>query len=263
MVRDTATDSAQAAAGWILLAILAHLSLLFLVPSVPEQRVTAQELAELSINIIEDVIAEPIEESEEITEEVTEVAPPPEDKTPKPPPEPVEPKEEPPAAADETPLAFDNVTLTNKGSGSDWAIMDSSGIERDGPMGRPDAVVTGGSRLGKAGGVIGGSGKGVVMDMGDLSRQPRPPNLKHKLKRNYPKPAKAGSLEGEANIRLQINRDGSTSGYRTISEDPKGYGFSQACIKTLRGERWEAPVDDSGNRVATRVNYTCRFTFRK
>ena len=262
MQLDTVRASASTL-GWLTLAVLAHGVSLLMVPSVPEQRARAQALEEVSFEILQEVQAPPVEETSEVAQDTETIAPPPEAKTPKPPPEPVETTPKPPAAADETPIEFDNVTLTNKAGGGEWAITDSSGIDREGPIGRPDAVVSGQSRLGQAGGVVGGTGSGVIMDVGDLSRAPRPPDLKRKLERNYPKRAKADGVEGESKVRLQINPDGSSSGFRSLAEKPSGYEFSDACIRTLHGERWAAPVDKSGNRVATRVSYTCRFTIRR
>jgi TonB family protein len=191
------------------------------------------------------------------------VKPPPKPKTFKAPEEPPKAPEEPPAAAPETPVAFDNIVLTNEGDEpSSWAVDPGSGESREGPIGRPDAVVTGRSRDGIVGGIVGGTGIGVVVDVGDLSRQPIPPSLKRKLEKLYPKKAHQEGIEGEAVLRLQIAPDGFPAKIRIISEDPTGYELGRACMKTLQGEQWKPPLDQDGKPVTTRITYRCGFEIR-
>ena len=196
-------------------------------------------------------------------EEPEPVKPPPKPKTFKAPKEPPTAPEEPPAAAPETPVTFDNIVLTNEGDEpSSWAMDPGSGESRDGPIGKPDAVVTGRSREGVLGGIIGGTGIGVVVDVGDLSKRPIPPSLKQKLERLYPKKAKQEGVEGQAVVRLQIGPDGSPSKLRLISEDPVDYKFGQVCKQALQGSTWKPPLDKDGKPVSTRVTFTCGFEIR-
>jgi len=255
--------------GWVVLAIATHALFLGLMPNAPMGSGIEDPLNVVAVAIIDEepLVAEPEPEEEspepEEPAEPEPVKPPPEPKTFKAPKEPPKAPEEPPAAAPETPVAFDNIVLTNEGDEpSSWAMDPGSGESREGPIGRPDAVVTGRSRDGTVGGIIGGTGIGVIVDVGDLSRQPIPPSLKRKLEKLYPKKARQEGIEGEVVIRLQIAPDGLPAKIRLISEDPAGYELGQACIKTLRGEKWQPPIDKAGKAVTSRVTYRCGFEIR-
>ncbi len=255
---------------WVLLATVTHAGLIGAMPAVPmgdgdgnaSDAVLVSIVDEQLVTAPEEEEPEPIEEPEPAPPE--RVKPPPRPKTfkaPKDPPK--ELLEEPPAAAPETPVAFDNIVLTNDGEepGS-WAVDPGSGDSREGPIGRPDAVVSGRSREGVVGGIIGGSGIGVVVDVGDLSSRPIPPSLKAKLEKLYPKKARQEGVEGGANARLYIGPDGLPAKIRILSEDPVGYQFGEACKKALQGEKWKPPIDESGKPVTTRVNFRCGFEIR-
>jgi outer membrane biosynthesis protein TonB len=254
-------------AGWVVLAIATHAGLLGAMPSFPTGDQDLDGLETVAVAIVDEPVPE--KEEPELFEEAEEaepepVKPPPRPKTFKAPKEP--PKElleEPPAAAPETPLAFDNVVLTNEGDEpSSWAVDPGSGESREGPIGRPDAVVTGRSRDGIVGGIIGGTGIGVVVDVGDLSRTPIPPSLKAKLEKLYPKKARQEGVEGSADARLYIGPDGLPAKIRILTEDPIGYEFGKACSKALQGEKWKPPLDKDGKPVTTRVNFRCGFEIR-
>jgi len=253
--------------GWVVLAIATHALFLGLMPSSAMGPGVDDPLDTVAIAIVDEepVAAEPEVPPEEPKEpaEPEPVKPPPKPKTFEAPKQPPKAPEEPPAAAPETPIAFDNIVLTNDGDepGS-WAMDPGSGKSREGPIGRPDAVVTGRSRDGIVGGIVGGTGLGVVIDVGDLSRQPIPPALKQKLEKLYPKKARQEGIEGEAVLRLQIGPDGLPAKIRIISESPAGYELGQACMKTLQGERWKPPINKDGNPVTTRVTYRCGFEIR-
>jgi TonB family protein len=255
---------------WVALAIATHAVLLGVMPRVATGPGLEDSATTVAIAIVEEdpLVPEPEEEVAEpaAPEEPPEpepVKPPPEPKTFKAPEDPPEEPAEPPAAAPETPVAFDNVVLTNDGDEpSSWAIEPGSGKSREGPIGRPDAVVTGRSRDGIVGGIVGGTGLGVVVDVGDLSKQPIPPSLKRKLEKLYPKKARQEGIEGEAVLRLQIAPDGLPFKIRIISEDPTGYDLGQACMKTLQGEPWKPPIDKNGKPVTTRITYRCGFEIR-
>jgi len=250
---------------WVVLAIAMHALFLGVMPSVTRGPGIEYPMDAVAIAIVEDDPVPPVPE-EEIPEpeepaEPEPVKPPPKPKTFKAPPK--APEEEPPAAAPETPVAFDNIVLTNEGDEpSSWAVDPGSGNSSDKPIGRPEAVVTGRSRDGIVGGILGGTGIGVVVDVGDLSRQPIPPALKRKLEKLYPKKARQEGIEGEAVLRLQIAADGLPAKIRIISEDPTGYELGRACMKTLQGEQWKPPLDKNGKPVTTRITYRCGFEIR-
>jgi protein TonB len=255
---------------WVVLAVAAHAALLGSMPPVQMDEGGGDGLETVAVAIVDEPLerAEPIEEEPEVAEPVNDepekVKPPPKPKTfkaPKNPPK--ELLEEPPAAAPETPVAFDNLVLTNDGDEpSDWAVDPGSGESREGPIGRPDAVVTGRSREGVVGGVVGGTGIGVVVDVGDLSRNPIPPTLKAKLEKLYPKKARQEGVEGKADARLYVGPDGLPAKIRILSEDPPGYDFGEACKKALQGEKWKPPIDKDGKPVTTRVTFRCGFEIR-
>lgn len=255
--------------GWVVLAIATHAVFLGVMPKAPIGPGLEGPLDTVAVAIVDEELAaeNPLEDEpsqpEDDAPEPESLTPPPKPKTFKAPKEPAELEDEPPAAAPETPVAFDNIVLTNDGDEpASWAIDPGSGKSSDAPIGRPDAVVSGRSRDGIVGGVIGGTGIGVVVDVGDLSKQPIPPALKTKLEKLYPKKARQEGIEGEAVIRLQVAPDGLPSKIRIISESPEGYELGKACMKTLQGERWQPPIDKSGKPVSTRVTYRCGFEIR-
>ena len=250
--------------GWVVLAIATHAAFLGLMPSLAPPGAAPEPADSVAVAIIEE---EPEPEEPEVKEiepeEPEPVKPPPKPKTFRAPKQPAESPEEPPAAAPETPVAFDNIVLTNEGDEpSSWAMDPGSGESREGPIGRPDSVATGRSRDGVLGGIIGGTGIGVVVDVGDLSKQPIPPSLKRKLEKLYPKKASQEGVEGSVSTRLEIRANGMPANIRVISEDPKGYEFGKACVQALRGEKWEPPIGPDGKPVTTRVTYRCGFEIR-
>ncbi|MGB5193200.1 MAG: hypothetical protein WBN70_09495, partial [Polyangiales bacterium] len=106
---------------WVVLAIVAHAGLIAAMPPIPRGDGGIDESVVVSI-VDENFVTEPDEEEEPEPVEEAElpepepVKPPPRPKTFKAPTDP--PKElleEPPAAAPETPVAFDNIVLTNEG----------------------------------------------------------------------------------------------------------------------------------------------------
>jgi len=258
--------------GWVVLAVTAHLALLSAVQPIPTSDGDGSGFDTVAVAIVDEPLAEPEEPVDEEPELVEKpepvkpepVKPPPKPKTFKAPEQPPEDLlEERPAAAPETPVAFDNLVLTNEGGEpSSWAVDPGSGESREGPIGRPDAVVTGRSREGIVGGIIGGSGIGVVVDVGDLSRRPIPPTLKAKLEKLYPKKARQEGVEGSADARLYIGPDGLPAKVRILAEEPPGYAFGEACKKALQGEKWKPPIDKDGQPVTTRVTFRCGFEIR-
>lgn len=174
-------------------------------------------------------------------------------RTPRPAPPP--PSAEPPPAA-EAPADFTGVTLTNDGPGAAWQSPVGNGAQITGAIGRPGGEVTGRRRDGAAAGDGAGSGERVVA-AGDLSRAPRPPDLSAALASHYPEAARTSALRGRAKVRVRIHADGRVGALRVLSESAAGFGA--ACVATLRGSRWQPPLDGSGRAVATDVAYTCEF----
>ncbi|MCA9583332.1 MAG: energy transducer TonB, partial [Myxococcales bacterium] len=170
------------------------------------------------------------------------------------------PADEPPPPAPETPVDFGNVTLSNTDGDSSWKIAPSTGKEMTGPIGTPGAAVTGRSRDGVVGGVVGGTNPDPVVPAGDLRRRPVPPSasLESLLKRNFPRDARRQGIEGTARIRVRLSRDGSVRVLRRLDESYPGFG--QACATTLsQSPRWSPGIDRSGNPATTEFNFTCRF----
>jgi len=181
--------------------------------------------------------------------------PPPRVHAPPPPP----PDAPPPPPAQETPVAFDNVTLTNDGP-SDFVVPQSSGISTDGPIG-PPGQVTGRRVDGVAGGQVGAAPAPTgprIVDEADLSHRTSPPgNLDELLTQNYPRAALDQGIEGVVRVRAVVGPDGRVTQVQ-ILEDP-GHGFVEACRRTLAASRWPAPVDRQGVSVSQRIRFDCTF----
>lgn len=130
-----------------------------------------------------------------------------------------------------------------------------------------------------AAGSGGGSGRGTVSPSGahvgvappppagprivgrdELSRPPAPPDLSARLLAAYPARARAAGESGTAVLSLVVLADGSTTAIvvRTATSAELG----RACVETVRGARWQPPLDKSGSPIATRVGYTCTFDVR-
>lgn len=90
-----------------------------------------------------------------------------------------------------------------------------------------------------------------------LSRLPNPPNLAELLQRNYPSAARRQGQSGEAKVRARIGPNGRVEQAKVIFETSDGFG--RACHNTLIGSHWSSPRDAKGKRVATWVNYRCKF----
>ena len=156
-------------------------------------------------------------------------------------------------------------TLSIRPSGA-WAVAAGTGRDRAGPIGNPNAAVTGRSREGVPGGAIDGEGDTPILPVGDLSRAPQPPSqrlLRTLLEQHYPRRAKREGVTGRSDVRLTVGADGTIRDLRVLSERPRQYDFGGACLATLRqAGRWQPPVGPDGRRVATRVTFACRFEIR-
>lgn len=188
---------------------------------------------------------------------------------PQAPPEPAQPAAPPPPAdapppppAEETIEDFSGMTLTNDSGDAAWRSNVGSGAPMDGPIGRPNAVVTGRNRRGVPGGVPGGTGDGSqVVAAADLSRQPGPPaeRLRELLRANYPREAQQLGIEGHTDVRVHVSADGSVRVLGIVRETHEGFG--EACRRTIRqGGRWSPPLDRQGRPVETVTAFRCTFT---
>ncbi len=167
-------------------------------------------------------------------------------------PEPPKAAAPPPAA--EAPVDFTGVTLTADGN-STWASAVGNGQALNGPAPRV-AKVTGHDRAGSADGVVAAP---AMVSEASLSRKPVPPaGMDQLLEKNYPARARAQGVSGTALLAVRIGADGRVGELRIVRET-SDYGFGEACIKTLRGGRWQAPLDRHGNPVATEIKYSCDF----
>lgn len=167
-------------------------------------------------------------------------------------------KSTPPAAAEETLADFSGTTLTGEGAGG-WASAVGNNQAMTGPIGKPNAAVTGRDRSGVQGGVVGGTGTRVVSES-DLSRRPEPPNsdlLNAALEKNYPKSAKQQGVEGVARIKVRVLASGKLQPLATLSETYPG--FADACKASLRDISWRPGLDQAGQPVATDIPYKCEF----
>ncbi|HJK97178.1 MAG TPA: TonB family protein, partial [Polyangiaceae bacterium LLY-WYZ-14_1] len=104
----------------------------------------------------------------------------------------------------------------------------------------------------------------ALVAVGDLSAKPSPPaNLNRLLQQEYPDEARAQGVEGKARIRIRVGPDGGVRVLSTLSEDPSGMGFGDACRRLMRrAGRWSSPRDQRGRPVATVAPFTCNFTIR-
>ncbi len=272
-MRDGDEDSWGLVLGGVLvLSALAHLATFLVLGLLSSPGEVALALSAVDLEVVEEEPEptpepeEPEEAPEPEPEAEPEIEPPPRPPPPRePPPEPPpDTPPEPPPPAEETPVAFDNIVLTNDQGDSSFAVAPGSGVEREGPIG-PPGEPTGRRQRGVAGGTPGGTGSADaprgprIVAMADVSRRPEPPpNMRDILRRNYPAEARQQSIEGVARVRIQINPDGTLTLLGTISETWAGFGA--ACERTLRqGGRWRAPQDESGQAVGVRSHYTCEF----
>jgi protein TonB len=241
-------------AGWFLLLGMVH------VDPRAEQENKVVEFAVVEEPVVRDEVPPP-PEPEPPPPEV--IKPPPAPRPKEASPKPVEnappPDPTPPAAAPETIADFSGTTLTGEGEGG-WVSAVGSGAPMNGPIGRPGATVTGRNRGGIDGGEIGGTGLRVLGEA-DLSRGPKAPGgdvLDEALKREYPRQAQQQGIEGVARIKVRVMATGKLSPLATVSESYPG--FAEACKRSLRGVRFDPPLDRAGVPVATDINYTCEFT---
>lgn len=240
----------------------------------------------VEITVVEDV---PVAAPE--VEEAEPEPPPPEPEPPPPEPEPVAPRprpqprpdppraaESPPAPAPEAPpepappppaeaeaiADFSGLTLTNP-TGESWASNLGNGEAIEGPIGQPNARVTGRRREGVPGGVPGGTGDGppgpTVLPAASLSRPPGPPTerLRELLRANYPREAQQLGVEGHADVRVRVHADGRVQPLAIVRETYEGFG--EACRRALReGGRWEPPLDRQGRPATTDTLFRCGFS---
>ena len=99
-----------------------------------------------------------------------------------------------------------------------------------------------------------------IVPPASLARRPRAPGLDVELERQYPAEARRSAISGTAVLRVRILPDGRIGEVQIVSESWRGFG--PACERTVRGARWEPPIDREGTPVSTEITYTCRFEVR-
>lgn len=134
----------------------------------------------------------------------------------------------------------------------------------EGPVGQPNARVTGRRREGRPDGTPGGTGTDPdgTVPFADLSRRPTvPAELRNILRDQYPRQAQELGVEGRAVVRVRVGADGRVQPLAVVSETYAGFG--DACMRALRASpRWGAPLDSRGQPVDTVVSrFSCTFSF--
>jgi periplasmic protein TonB len=99
-----------------------------------------------------------------------------------------------------------------------------------------------------------------IVPVASLLRRPGAPGLDAELEKNYPLAARRSGISGNAKLRVRILADGRVGRVERISESYEGFG--EACARTVRGARWEPPLDEDGRAVATEIVYVCKFEVR-
>jgi protein TonB len=150
--------------------------------------------------------------------------------------------------ADEAPVDFSSAVMSNDGPGMAIGSGRAAGPQATGPVAPALAPA-----------LAAPSGPRVVAAK-DLSRPPRAPGLDVALERHYPADARHAGISGKAVLRVKILPDGRVDRVQRVEESRSGFG--DACEKTVRGARWEPPIDREGTPVATEITYTCRFEIR-
>lgn len=179
-------------------------------------------------------------------------------------PEPPEP-EAPTSSADDDPAAdLTGITLTNS-AGAGWRSATGDGSSYGGPLRgrrrRRVAPAPTGEPRGSARALPKRPSAPRVLPAADLSSPPRPPNLDGALYANYPESARAAGLSGLAVVRARISPRGVADGLVIVSESAPGFG--SACLRTVSGSVWSAPIDHDGRPVSTEIHYRCRFRVRR
>jgi TonB family protein len=159
------------------------------------------------------------------------------------------------------PADLTGITLTNA-LGTGWLSATGDGSSRTGPLrnvhaARLRAVSTAPASSTPARSEHARPRAPALVAPEDLSQPPRAPDLNGALEANYPPEARAAGISGMAVVRALISPAGEARALGILSESAPGFGA--ACLKTLMGSRWSAPVDRSGRAVATEIRYRCTF----
>lgn len=205
----------------------------------------------------------------ELTSLVEVTSEPPETKEDPPPPEPT-PTALPATTAVRAPLPpTAHVASTNAAAPSDPVTDQPSGlaVDGDGPADFTASVISN-AAAGPAAKIVVSAPASAktapaeprMVPVGSLSRRPGAPGLDAELERNYPIEARRSGISGSAKLRVQILSDGRVARVERLSESHAGFG--DACAKTVRAARWEAPLDADGRAVATEIVYVCKFEVR-
>lgn len=245
--------------GALAIAIGIHVAALLMVP---EFRATLRSLAPSSAEFVEvEAVPEPEPEPTPQAPETPRLRP----NLPAPTQPVVAPQPEaPPPAADEAVEEIQNLTLTNDSAPSSFSVSAGSGVESSRPI--ASGQVTGREVAGTPTGVVGGTvgGTGPVPDANLSVRAAQPSGLSDILQELFPDSARAQGIEGEAIVAVEIRTDGSVGRTRIVREAPRGFGFGQACVSTLRrGGDWTPARDQGGQIVVSERRFPCRFTLSR
>lgn len=99
-----------------------------------------------------------------------------------------------------------------------------------------------------------------IVPRDELSRPPSPPDLSGRLLASYPRRAREAGETGSATLSLVVLADGSVTALEVRRATSPELG--RACLDTVRGSRWQSPLDKTGRPTGTRVGYTCTFDVR-
>jgi outer membrane biosynthesis protein TonB len=251
--------------GTLALSVALHAYLIYAAPRAqkePERELppVLMELAALPPEPSEPA-AEPLPEPEVLPEpepEPTEAEPTEPEPTEPEPTEP-EPSSEPEPATEPAPPELTGNTLVAEGEG-DFSAEVGSGRSRTGAIragvSRPTPQKAVKSSKPKAAPPRAPEPKAAI-PLASLSKKPVPPDLGGALKQNYPPDARRQGRAGEAKVQARVEPSGSI-GFAKVSFESED-GFGAACRKTLLASKWTAPLDRTGNPVATWVSYRCKF----
>jgi len=79
----------------------------------------------------------------------------------------------------------------------------------------------------------------------------------------YPTFAQRSNKEGIVYLELYIDKDGNIQMIKILREDPEGWGFGDAALKTFTGKHATPASNDKGEPVSSRIRWPVRFKMGK